>query len=516
MACWARWRCWPVRKKPFAAGPSDDSSDTLGPSDASAFEVGGTVDATFDSQPEVAPADVRFDRQPEANYPVDVDTDHRQPEAGGSETGGDGRREVGLPTGFLSVTPASVNLGTFTLGQTATAILVVVNTGPTTSGKLVLSMSAGLSASGCAGALAPQASCSLVLTATPTMAGPFSGVIDISAIPGTGVPLQVLVSGVVSPAEQFAVSPYTIDLGTIAAGALSPPQTITVTALSTITDLTMGLSGPDVDKNASSTCVDVLTASASCTVVVNFKATSAGSKSDSVVFSAGGVTVVVPIIATVVNPAKLVVTPTTAMFATCANVPSTAVTIGVANAGDVATGTLSTTITGANAADFAIATNACSQLAPLGSCEITVVFTPSAASAAYETATLTVTDSGAGASMATVALDGSGGSSPWLAILSAQSDLGAVPVGATGAATVFTVANDGCAASGTLAVSVSSTEFVIAGDTCTGASLAGGGSCTVALSLMPATIGAKAAVLEVTNSSGNPAVKSVTGAGVSP
>jgi hypothetical protein len=118
--------------------------------------------------------------------------------------------------------------------------------------------------------------------------------------------------------------------------------------------------------------------------------------------------------------------------------------------------------------------------------------------------------------MATVALDGSGGSSPWLAILSAQSDLGAVPVGATGAATVFTVANDGCAASGTLAVSVSSTEFVIAGDTCTGASLAGGGSCTVALSLMPATIGAKAAVLEVTNSSGNPAVKSVTGAGVSP
>ena len=354
-------------KNPIATGLTDGSSDTRGSSDAGDVEVAGAGDTISDRQPEAAPADAGFDRQPEGSGPADagvdsrreagylvdagidhqpetnypVDTDH-QLEAGGSETGGDGRREVGLPTGFLSVTPASVNLGTVVLGQNATAFLVVSNMGPTTSGELALSMSAGLSASGCTGALAPQASCSLMLTATPTVAGPFSGAIDISALPGT-VSLQVPVSGVVSLARPFMVAPAAIDLGIVPLGVLAPPQTITITAL-----------------------------------------------------------------------------------------------------------------------------------------------------------------------------DGSVCSSPWLVITSAQSDLGTVPVGATGTATAFTVTNSGCAASGTLAVSVSSPEFVIADDTCTGASLAEGGSCAVTLSLKPATIGAKAAVLEVTNSSGNPAVKTVTGAGVSP
>ncbi len=128
---------------------------------------------------------------------------------------------------------------------------------------------------------------------------------------------------------------------------------------------------------------------------------------------------------------------------------------------------------------------------------------------------LTVQDNGVGASAARAALSGSVYSSPALAITSDRSDLGEVPIGTTGNATVFTVTNSGDTASGTLAASVSGPEFVIIGDTCTGGSLAKGASCTVSLALKPITLGAKAAILEVAGTSGAAAVKSVTGSGIS-
>jgi hypothetical protein len=318
---------------------------------------------------------------------------------------------------------------------------------------------------------------------------------------------------------QFTVSPAAINLGTIPVGVLAPPQTITVSALSLLTDLSATLSGPDVTRDVASTCLSTLPADTTCTVVVRFMPTSAGSKRDSIIISAGGFNgtmVVVPITATVVNSAKLVVTPTTAAFATAVNIASSPITIGVGNAGDTATGALIATITGPYAADFTIATSTCILLAPLNTCAIAVVFTPRATSAVPKTANLTVRDTGADASTAIVALTGTAYSGPSLAITSAKSDLGTVPVGTTGAATAFTVTNTGDLATGPLTVSASSAEFVISGNTCAGFSLAPQGSCTVSLALKPTSIGVKAAVLTVSGTTGVPAIKQIAGTGISP
>lgn len=550
-------------KEPMVTTSGDGSPDLRWPGDAAPVEISAPADASSVSQPETnATVDIEPDRQPENGDSDDARSvghtdlgaiaDARvvskpetgaladagpvsQPEAstavepradastfspfeaGNRETRDAGPEEVGSPVGaVLNITPNSVNFGTVSLGNSATATVAVVNTGTTASGTLTVLPSFGVMVTGCTGVLQPQASCTVTITVVPTNAGAFDGLISIAADPGAIPPLQVSVSGMVILPGQFTVSPAAINLGTIPAGVLAPPQTITVSALSSLTDLSVTTSGPEVTREVASTCLSTLPAGITCTVVMGFWATSTGSKSGSVIISAGGTTVVVPITATVVNPAKLVVTPTTAAFATAVNIASSPITIGVGNAGDIATGALSATITGPNAADFAVMTNTCTLLAPLNICAIAIVFTPRATSAAPKTASLTVRDFGADASTAIVALTGTAYSGPSLDITSAKSDLGTVPVGTTGAATAFTVTNTGDVATGTLTVSASSAEFVISGNTCAGFTLAPRGSCTVSLALKPTSIGVKAAVLTVSGTTGVPAIKQIAGTGISP
>ena len=535
-------------KSPMGTAPQDGSADTPWPNDVVPPEPDTSADASATSQPDTsafpdtsnasqpdprqtpdartlrppgsgALADLGTHYQPETNVAVDAKADAGnlgRLEVGGGEAGGVVNEEVGSSgNAVLNLTPSSVTFGTVDLGKSVSGAVVVANVGTARSGILVVIPGTGLAVTGCSGVLLPETSCTLIFTATPTALGPFASSISITANPGTSSPLLILVTGAVVQSGQFSVTPTTIDLGTIVVGALAPLQTITIATQSALADLTVERSGTDVKIDAATTCTSTLAAGVTCAVVVNFSASSAGSKSDSIVISAGGKTVVVPITATVVNFAKLVISPSTATFATQVGVTSSSIIFGVANAGDIATGAITASITGANAADFTISANSCLMLAPLSGCSISVVFAPGSTSAATETATLIVQDGGAGASAVRAALSGSVYSSPALAITSDRSDLGAVPIGTTGTATVFTVTNSGDTTTGALAVSVSGPEFVIIGDTCTGVSLAKGASCTVSLALKPITLGAKAAILKVAGTSGAAAVKSVTGSGIS-
>jgi hypothetical protein len=190
----------------------------------------------------------------------------------------------------------------------------------------------------------------------------------------------------------------------------------------------------------------------------------------------------------------------------------------VANAGDLATGEIAVTVTGPNAADFN-ATTTCLVLAPLSGCTVAVTWTPSTIVPPNESADLTVTDTAVGGTSVTVPLVGIcyGACGARLVITPLSGDLGPVLVGATGPATVFTVTSTPDTASGNLAVGVSSSEFVITDDTCTGISLAARtGTCTISIALRPATAGAKTAVLTVTGANGTPDVKILTGTGIIP
>jgi hypothetical protein len=544
----------------MATVPKDGSADSPRPSDVAPLEPDASADASAINQPDTRAvpdasdasqpdtsrtADAREVGQADASAPLDIrpastpdsstfadigpfgppDTSTPvdmgpgtvwQVEAGGEAGGTTVNGDVGsYGAAVLSITPASVNFGTVELGKSVSGAVVVANVGTVRSGSLVVNPGVGLTVTGCSSVLLPETSCTLIFTATPTTLGAFASSLSVTANPGPSSPLLVSVTGTAVHSGQFSVAPTAIDLGTIPVGVLAPQQTITLTTQSALTDLTVQPNGPDVKVDPTSTCASTLEAGVTCTVVVNFSASTAGSKSDSIVISAGGKTVAVPITATVVNLAKLLVSPSTATFATMVGVTSSPVTFGIANSGDVATGALAASIAGANAADFTISANSCLMLASLSVCSISVVFAPKVASAATETATLNVQDSGVGASAIKATLSGTAYSSTTLAITSTQSDLGTVPVGSTGAATVFTVTNSGDTASGTLAVSVSSPEFAIMGDTCSGASLGKSASCTVSLALKPTIAGAKSAILQVTGAStSSSAAAQITGTGI--
>ena len=445
---------------------------------------------------------------------------------GGSESkpaptdGGQSEAGVTPPSAALNVTPSNgVNLGSIDLGSTGTATVIVTNTGTAASGALTVVGSAGITTTGCTGALAAHANCTMIITAAPTAIGGINGTVSVSANPGAITPLLISITGTVVQGGVFNVSPATIDLGSVLVGAPATKQTITVSALVALSDLAVAVNGADITKDATSTCTAAVAVGTPCTVVVSFVAASNGARSNSVVISAKGVTKTVPITANAQNPAKLVISPSSpqALVATVGQ-PSAPVVFGVSNSGDLPAGPLTVAITGTNKADFAATPSAgCTLIAPLGTaCTITVVFTPAAVSATAESATLTLTDTGTGASTVSVALSGTAYAASLLTISPAASDLGSVLVGATGTVTTFTVTNTGGTASGALTVAISTAEIVNANDTCSGTSLAPAGTCTIGLELKPTSGGAKNGTLSVVGADGKAALKPLTGTATLP
>jgi hypothetical protein len=97
-------------------------------------------------------------------------------------------------------------------------------------------------------------------------------------------------------------------------------------------------------------------------------------------------------------------------------------------------------------------------------------------------------------------------------------DFGQVGTGQTSSPQTFTLANTGGQATGALTDTLTgAAAFTVTGDTCTGISLAAGGTCTVTVRFAPASMATDTATL--TAASANPAVTAtdtLTGTGVRP
>lgn len=302
------------------------------------------------------------------------------------------------------------------------------------------------------------------------------------------------------PPSVLTVSPTSIDLGVIALAAPSPQQLITVIANADISDLDVLLRGADLTLDTT-TCAQTLAAGTSCVVAVTFLATTTGTKNQSIAIVAGGEATVVPVTADARTPAKLALSPATAMLMPSSGQSSHPVTIKVGNIGGIAIGPLTVQIIEENAADFTATPVGCEVLAPGSTCTITVVFAPGIGAFPCESATLVVTGPGPDSSTAMAALTGSPctGSLP-LSLTSATPDLGQVAVGTTGGPVRFTLANSGSAPQGpvTVAITDSNPEFVITDDTCTARVLPAGGACSIGVALRPTSVGSKQALLTAT------------------
>ncbi len=173
------------------------------------------------------------------------------------------------------------------------------------------------------------------------------------------------------------------------------------------------------------------------------------------------------------------------------------------------------TLAGADADRFALNADTCSgaTVAAAGSCTVTVSFSPTATGT--EAAELRI-DSNALSSPNTVALTGTG-VVPGFNATPGAVDFGSVETGKSGGPQTVTVTNGGSgiltfpAAGG---VGLTGDGFGITADTCSGASVNAGGTCTVQVRFSPTAAGVAGGQLAFTsNAPGSPHIVALSGTG---
>jgi plastocyanin len=337
-----------------------------------------------------------------------------------------------------------------------------------------------------------------------------------SADNGKNMAGAIWVTETASPGDG-SVTPSQHDFGPIAVGATSDTFTFTVSnpGGTALAGFSVDLTGADfVAPVAENKCAGLasLASGMSCSVGVQFKPASRGSKNGALTVRGGGQTVVAPLTGTGQTREAPVISPMSQSFAGQAGKPGTPVIFTVANIGDAATGVLGVTLGGANAGDFKITSNGC--LAPLASgayCQVGVAV--NAATAGTKSATLTVASPGTGMAVATLTAYVVAGDQ--LSITPTSTDFTTVTLNATSAASAFQIRNSGGSATPALSVSVGTSDFIITANTCSGVSVPAGATCAVSVAFRPGSLGAKSTLLTVSAGSTS-VIATLSGTGVGP
>ncbi|MGE5926711.1 MAG: choice-of-anchor D domain-containing protein [Gemmatimonadota bacterium] len=100
----------------------------------------------------------------------------------------------------------------------------------------------------------------------------------------------------------------------------------------------------------------------------------------------------------------------------------------------------------------------------------------------------------------------------------ATHNFGALAIGARSPVLAITASNSGSSSTGTISVALSgqsSSDFVLVRDLCSGLRLAGGGSCTIEVEVIPSASGLRQALLTVSGAEGERATATLSGTGSS-
>jgi len=203
------------------------------------------------------------------------------------------------------------------------------------------------------------------------------------------------------PATGVTASPGALDFGSVATGAASSAQTVTV-ANPTGSAAAVSSVAVTGDFTQTNTCGSSIPANGSCTVSVTFHPSATGTRTGALTINAGGITNTVSLSGNGTAPGPVLnASPAALSFAgTVVGSTAAAQTVTVANSGTTSAAVSAVAVTG----DYT-QTNNCATVAVGSSCAVTVTFRPTAGGA--RTGTLTVT-SNANNSPTTVGLSGSG------------------------------------------------------------------------------------------------------------
>lgn len=424
----------------------------------------------------------------------------------------------------LTISPLRTAFGDVGIGASSMpATLTVTNRGASASGPLSVSIegasptSFSIVTNACTEPLAAGASCTVTVRFTPTIRGALNASLSASAgaatatasLEGTGV------SG-------LSLTPTPHSFGATDIGAVSAMQAFTLRNDSTTTTGTLSamLTGPDAIQFevGADTCTGMtLAAGASCTVEVTHRPNAAAMHSAALTMavSSGGM-ISAALSATGRVPAGLVISPEMQEFGSVAvGMLSATVSFMVTNPGATATPALSTTLLGADAAEFSIVSSTCNgmTLAGRGSCMVLVRFAPE--SVGEKAATLQVSG---GTLIGTANLSATTAAGDLIATPSVH-DFSSIAIGSSSVAQDFTITNTGATRSGALAVSIAGTnpgDFAVTTDRCAGMTLMPAATCVVSVQFNPTMAGARMGRLRVVGVPGGTATSALTGMGIAP
>jgi uncharacterized repeat protein (TIGR01451 family) len=423
------------------------------------------------------------------------------------------------PPAQITVTPAFVNFGIVPIGDSVPRQVTITNSGlPGAAlleiGQLTETGDAGdypLDHDTCSGtSLAAGASCTVGVTFGPTAVGLRSANLDVPsdalfgssgvALVGSGLPGPFNVTGAASTSST-----------SISVTFSDAPNALQATQLANFSVPGLILTGtPTLSANTVTIATSSQLAQSYTVTVANVARASDGAilLTNSATFTG---TPPPP------QPVASVSPPSLAFGSQSVGTTGATQTITVTSTGLASLTITGTSLTGSNAADFVVTSNACTNavLAPSASCSIDLAFKPTAIGA--RSAVLRISDDSAG-SPHDVSLSGTG-TAPIAQVAPTSIDFGTVNTGSSSAHRTVTVTDTGNQALAITAAAITgpnAADFAIAADSCTTPGLVGpGASCTMELTFSPAAPGGRSATLSLTtNAAGSPQTVSLWGTGV--
>ena len=386
----------------------------------------------------------------------------------------------------LAVGPSFAIFGSQVVGTTSQAqTLTVTNTGtaPLTLNPITVSNNF-IESDLCSAALAPSATCTISLSFSPTSTGTLSGSLLISDTGG-------LVSTLAAASGQgtlpgIATSPSTLSFGTLPVGTASQAQTVTVTNAGTAPLQISTVNGTG-DFTETDTCsLQTIQPGSYCVISVTMTPTTIGTRTGTIQFnnSADGLHLIA--ISGVGRQTGASVSPTSLAFGSFPIVSSTQTSSAAGTSLSVAisnTGGAPLHLGGfSTQGDFTETDNCGTTLAVSATCTLTVKFVPMATG--HRTGTLTMANPDG--STQAVSLQGDG-SPAGLILTPPVLNFGVQPKSVTSKAQTAKLSNNTGQAITNLAI-VASGEYSET-DNCSTA-LANGASCTLNITVTPATVGA--------------------------
>jgi hypothetical protein len=196
---------------------------------------------------------------------------------------------TGIPSTTTStLTPSSATFNSTVIGNTSPSVqFVLTNTGNTTIGDILFSVTTGFSATPLCGAqpvtLAPGASCDINVSFSPTTAGSNTGKLTVQSTSSSS-PLTASLTGTgISNLSGLTLSTDALSFSGTEIGATSSPSTVTLTNNDPGTITFTAPHGANGDAfpvsgnfNATNTCAQTLAAGASCQAIIAFAPTTTG------------------------------------------------------------------------------------------------------------------------------------------------------------------------------------------------------------------------------------------------